>query len=360
MKLARNQKGYILPLTIIIVFAMTFLVTRLVTRAYANVQVNRRVIEREKAKELALGGLTIVQAQLTYKPEQQKKTAPQSEPTTEKKETFVEKLLQIINRWQTVTLTEKAYGFDGTVQLYVSCEEGKLPLNALWDFKNKKFIKKDSLDVRKLIENVMLKRAGAKSGEKQLVEELEKFLKKQKEPLEDLSQLFENEYFKGLASTFYLQPETASQEDKVKNAGLALSDIFTVAHDSLNLQPLFLSSGLHTLFDFKQLPVDDKQRKEITKTLAQKLSKAVKSPEEIKVEWKTEWDSMLAKIYGKSYDKVLSELKTVFSTSVGATQISVLSYGTVGSVTQKVYAILQRVVLPDKRVTYVIKKLYWL
>lgn len=366
----KKKSGFILPLTVMLVFAMTFLVTRLVTRAYANVRVNRSTIEREQAKELALGGVALMQAQLAHglksqkNADQQKKTGQKTGDDKEK-ESFVKKFLQIINRWQSFTLTEKNDGIDGTLKLYVACEDGKIPLNALWDFKNKKFVKQGTVDIRKLLEDMVLKQTGAKTGERQLVQELEKVLKQQKEPLEDVSQLFANDYFKGLANSFFVQAPTDKKADKKsdKQTGLALHDIFTVAHDRLKLQPIFLSAGLQKLFDFKGLPSDEQQRNETVKTLADALPKSLGSLEEsseaVKINWENDWNRLLSKVYGKSYDKVDPALKVLFDSAVGATTISVLSYGTVGSVTQKVLAVLQQVV-SDQPVAYVVRKLYWL
>ena len=106
-----------------------------------------------------------------------------------------------INTWQTFTLKYDIDGIDAEIHIYISCEEGKIPLNALWNFKNKKFIAPEKIDVKKLLQNIYFTSAGKKQEEK-LISELESVLKNFDKPLEDLTDLFAHAYFKGLASTF--------------------------------------------------------------------------------------------------------------------------------------------------------------
>lgn len=317
-----------------IVLGMTFLVTRLLNRALASSRVNQMFIEREKAKELALSGIAIGQALLVHE--------------EKKQQDFFQELFLNLNRWQTFDLDEKVDGVDGQIKIYMSCEDGKLPLNVLWEFEKQQFFTDKNIDVRKLLDGVILQTTGKKQKDKKIVDELERFLKKRDMPLEALSEFLVDDYFKGTARTMFLEP---SQKDG-KTVPLVLSDIFTLINFERKIQPLFLSAGTLEIFGLKQWPEDVKKRKEIIKPLASKLKNSI--------EWQKEWDGMLGKLYGKAYNKLPSSFAQLFDSTIGATTISVLSYGKIGTVTQKVYAIIERVVSTDKCVTYAVRKLYWI
>jgi hypothetical protein len=98
-----------------------------------------------------------------------------------------------------------------------------------------------------------------------------------------------------------------------------------------------------TILRFKRQPV-----KNVTEFI-KKLSD--------QIDWQQEWDKILGPIYGKEYKAVPDQLKPLLSSQFEPTIFSVVSYATVGEVTQKMYAILQK----DRTANhYIIKKLYWI
>lgn len=332
-----RKSGFILPLTIIIVFAISTLMIRLLTRATALAPVQRMVFDREQAKQIALMGVTLVQAQLTgpFKSEKDKQT-------------WYKEFFKNLNQWQTFTLKQKADGIDATIQLYMSCEQGKIPLNALWDFKEKKWIAVDKLDVKKLLANLILSRSG---NQEKVLEPLEAALKKFDKPVEDLTALFVHDYFKGLAPEFYPLPASAEQGGEKPKKELNFADVFTVGTSELTLQPPFLSAGVQAAFDLKKVS-EEKKIEDAMKKVIEGLKDSL--------EWKTAWDQLMFPLYGKKYESLPQPLTKLFSSTVGASEISVVSYGKVGNVTQKLLVLLNQNLESDGRVTYAIKKLYWL
>lgn len=339
------SSGYILPLAMIIIFSISAVIVRLMVRSTAMIPVRKMVLEREQAKQLALMGVTIVQAQLTGKIK-----------TEKEKQKFYKQMLLNLNRWQTFALQEEVDGIDGQIQIYMSCEDGKIPLNALWDFEKKKFVPSDKIDVKKLLAHVGFGQRGSKKQDRFLVDELERVLKNYEHPLEDVTQLFDDTYFKGLASQWLPSPprkkEDQSGGTSTSKVEPLLSDFFTVERSDATVQPLFFSASVKEVFELNQAPSDDKKYEEDVQKIISSLKDSL--------DWKTQWNTLLSKPYGQQYEKLLPAFSKLFNTAVGASVISVVCYGNVGAVTQKVLAILSQNIEQDGRVMYNIRKLYWL
>jgi hypothetical protein len=335
--------GYILPLSMIIIFSISAVIVRLLVRSTAMAPVKKMVLEREQAKQLALMGVTIAQAQLIAPMKKEKE-----------KQEFYKNLLLKSNRWQTFALQEELDGIDGKIQIYISCEDGKIPLNALWDFEKKKFVGVEKIDVKNLLSHVGFMQRGSKKQERALVEELERVLKKYEHPLEDITQLFDDPYFKGLASQWLPKPPVLKKDEQVSAVKVEplLSDFFTVERADATLQPLFLSPSVKHVFELSQVSADEQKYEEDVKKIVGSLKDSVN--------WQNQWNELLSKPYGQKYEKLLPAFTKLFNTAVGASVISVVCYGNVGAVTQKVLAILSQNNEQDGRVAYGIRKLYWL
>lgn len=338
----KTTSGYILPLAMIIIFSISAVIVRLLVRSTALIPVRKMVLEREQAKQLALMGVTLVQAQLNVPVK-----------TEKEKQAFYTTLLMHVNRWQTFALHEEADGIDGQIHIYMSSEDGKIPLNALWDFEKKKFVAQDKVDVKKLLGTVTLGSRGSKKDERAIIDELERALKKHEHQLEDITQLFDEAYFKGLAVRWLPSPphkkETQESEAKVE---ILLSDVFTVERGDATVQPIMLSASVKKIFEMTQAPADEKKYEEDVKKIVSGIKDSMN--------WQTQWNDLLAKPYGQKYEKLLPSFSKLFTTAVGASVISVVCYGNVGTVTQKVLAILSQNNDQDGRVMYTIRKLYWL
>jgi hypothetical protein len=82
-----------------------------------------------------------------------------------------------------------------------------------------------------------------------------------------------------------------------------------------------------------------------------------------RVNWQQDWKAILLPVYGKELRTLPKNIDSVLSTNFAPRYFSVLVHGTVGEVTQNIYAILER----NKQqqgdsIEYdvAIKKLYWL
>ena len=85
------------------------------------------------------------------------------------------------------------------------------------------------------------------------------------------------------------------------------------------------------------------------------LLKGIKS---IEGDVKRAWEKVLQKLYGKELKAVPNDFSALFAQKFEARTFGVLSYGRVGSITQKIFAIIGRE--KDALAPYTIKRLYWL
>src|SRR5207302_419514 len=63
-----------------------------------------------------------------------------------------ENIIRMCNVWQQFLLTQEADGVDGTCEIYITCEHGKININELYDFEEKKYITHKDIDGKKIIE----------------------------------------------------------------------------------------------------------------------------------------------------------------------------------------------------------------
>jgi hypothetical protein len=93
------------------------------------------------------------------------------------------------------------------------------------------------------------------------------------------------------------------------------------------------------------------------------------NPEELKKRFKTniaiakDWNPSLQPLYGIEFGRLPKGIDAVFETTFDPQLFSVVSYGIVGNVTLRAYAILERVRRVVKQKTWYdikIKKFYWI
>ena len=58
--------------------------------------------------------------------------------------------------------------------------------------------------------------------------------------------------------------------------------------------------------------------------------------------WSADWDASLKQVYGKEFSTLPKGSEVALAGQFGAQTFSVLSYGTVGAVSQQLYVIVQR------------------
>jgi len=344
-----NKQGYILILTLMILTIAAMLVTQLYRRGIVFVHFDSLMIKREKAKSLALSGVELAIDQLTV--EKKKKDTPPENEEGKKKEDesqiLFKRIFSHLNLWQTFDLKEKVDGIDGQIQLCLMCEEGKIPLNQWFNFEKgefasdeiKSFMKQVFAALRKFVKN------------KELFGIFEKFLKQRQDKLNDATELLKNKEFQALFKqyVFYEPPEKNMKKDK---RPVFLMDIFSVWSSSDSLSALLFSDSLSGLLNLNRADVlTTKKRDEVGKKIVKDLKKN-QSLEEL-------WKSNLKSLYGKDFKNLPKERDTVFTSEFNPQTFSVLSYGIVGGITQRVFAILQKQ-SDDEQQQWIVRRMYWI
>ena len=349
MNKAHNQSGYIMVLALMVIGISIILVTQLFNRASVHRSFVATMTKREQAKELALSGIAIAQSQLYVEPP--KKVSGAKPEQQQKAEPYTKRLLQQIlpnlNRWQTFNLQRNVEGIKGKIDLYISCEEGKLNINHMYDFAKKKFKGEGQLkaDFKKMLMQLFgrLPEQGP-----ELFKALTSLLASRGYPFNDVTQFLSNStWAKLFAQDVFAKKETAKTKQQ-----LYLTDLFTVFTAATTIDPWLFSHSVATLLGLPSaMSADYTQRKE-------KIMNALKNYKESAM-WQTDWDKAVGLIYGKNFNSLPKAIHSMMSRRVEPTTFSVISRAQVGSVSQSIFAILaQR--KQDAQTIYEIERVYWI
>ncbi|MBY0110283.1 MAG: hypothetical protein K2X90_04185 [Candidatus Babeliaceae bacterium] len=330
-----NKQGFVLVMALFIISLGSVLVTSLLQPAIAFNHLHRALVKQQHARMLALNGLEIARAQLSNPLEIDKKTIDQN---------IVPFLYTDIK--QIFTLKHESDGIDGTIMLYISCEEGKINLNKSYDFQEKKFIKLDKEHDAQSLLALINTIAQQKFSFENFSQKMGQFFQERTQPLEDITE----------ATMSKLSNDIFYALDSQDTDYVAFTDLFTLAGSEFKIQPLYISSSWARAMGLDKQNLDKKQRMEIVKKI-----QALKAP----INWATAWKELLAALFKKEYTVLPDSIKKILASKIEVTAFNVISYGTVDDgagmpVTQKVCAYLEKSMNQQKATVYTIKRLYWL
>ncbi len=332
----RNSSASVVLYTLMILAAIVFLTQQLMRGVFVGSHFVKSMIDRERAEMLALGGINIAIAQLTFDEEEakakQKKAAEANKIQSEedKKDPLIQHLQQVlpyVNRWRDFKLTEKADGIDGLIRVCITCESGKININQAFDFAKMEF-KKPYEELLKGLEV----RGKMPMGE--MLTRLTELFKKRKRKLDDISELLEIQGLRTL-DIFYRPPSKAAKGKKSQpNTELALQDIFTTWSPDDKIDLLWMSDALCAIFGLRRPIADDPEvRKDRYKLFFENFKK------DMAQDWDANW-KVLEHIYDQK-PKILQSFKEIFTKVFGPKVFSVLSCGKVGPVEQYVLAVIR-------------------
>jgi hypothetical protein len=365
MKIKKQSTGYIMIFTLMLIALLTALVSYLANRSTPYLSFINIVVQREKAKLLGLGGIQMAMSQLaSAESEKGKATVPKEEEKEKEKleeqdKRLLQAILPTINRWQTVVLDEEKDGIEGKISFAITCEEGKIDINQIYDFESKKFIGEGELDgdYKKIIQE-FLALVEKKIGGQKLFDALATFLKNHDYKLNDVTELLTIKAFEVFKNNiFYIPPQLKQEQpERQQKATVYLTDIFTVWSGSKTIEPWLLSDSMCGLLNLEQAQAGDvEKRKDAVKKWLTVFKQTTK--------WDEDWDKMLEPVYRKNFNSIPKFIKPVLSTKFGPTIFSVLSYGKVGEVTQRFLAIIEKEKPSQQQngsAVVTLKKLYWL
>jgi hypothetical protein len=358
----KQNAGFILIFSLLMLATITAIVTYVYVRGSVYVPMIRTMIDREKAKMVALGGVQVAMAQLVrpYKEEEIKKEGKPvaGEQGLKEEKFFLTNFLPTMNRWQEYELKEEMDGIDSQLRICLMSEEGKININQIYDYEKKQFRGKGQQtgDWEKILQD-LFKQVERIQGGKDLLKALETFLKKREYTVHDVTELLHIKEFEIFRSQQrYAPPEPKKSENKDQKERVYLTDIFTVDSGKRTVNPFFFSDSLSALLSLPRAGYGD--NKERVARIQEGLQK-LKQP----IVWKNDWSSLLKPIYQKELQSLPKDIESVFDTSTTPRIFSVISQARVASTMQQLFVILERTKKMSKgKASYVvnIKKLYWL
>ena len=354
-----HKQGYILLLTLLMISASVMVVTYMYNRSSTYLPFMQTMVSREKAKLITLSGLQVALAQLSKSTpqkneEDQKKGEQQKSSVDQEDIRLLTEILPALNRWQEFSLKEESDGITAELKICLMSEDGKFNINEIYDFKKKAFI---GGDLGKNIIQGMFKRIEQEMGGKDLFNAFEKFLKERKYKLIDVTELLSLEEFALFKRYQFYEPPTPENSANNTKRPFYLTDIFTVHTKKSTLQPWLFSDSVSGLLSLKRAqPNEVQQRKQM-------VPEWLKSFKHTTL-WMIDWNNQMQPLYERELQSLPKGIESVLFEKIFDPAIfSVLVYGTVESVTQRIFAIVERV----KRVQTAgagydvkIKKIYWL
>ena len=367
----QKKRGYIMIFTLLVIAASMVVVSYVLHRGQLHTPFVNMVISREKAKLIALGGVQIAIAQLSKTPEKeeekkqpaptQEKSAPAQGTDTDKEAKYLlQRLLPIINRWQQFDLVEKYDGIDAQLSLCLMCEDGKININRVYNFKKEMFRGNKETGWKAVMQEL------CKSIEKvtkltDLFPAFEKTFKERRSKYNDATELITKKEFNYFKDFLFFEPpsfdklRTNGTEKKEKQT-IYLTDIFTIWTNSGKIEPWLFSHSLILLFGLASAEQDDsKKRTEQVEGWLKNFKK--------KANWEQDWKTTLQPMYGKELRTLPKHIDSMLSTTFDPRFFSVRVHAHVGEVTQRLYAILERTKRSQgNEIVYdvIIRKLYWL
>jgi hypothetical protein len=358
----KAESGYILILTTFIVATSILLISFVVSRVATYRQLTKISAEKESARLIARSGIDIAMSQLmifAQKQEQQqakKQDAKKPDQTKQDQSKETEEgdekskadfVLKTLNKWQSFDLTEKHESMDATCEIYITSEQGKININNLYDFGQKQFKVLGTTDGKKVLEFIAdrLKPTFESQGKKiDLLHLIEQALREHGGPLDDISQILTPQDSEILQERLF---PSKDQKDRI-----TLFDIFTTAKTQ-GLHPLAVTPSTKLLIGLKT-PGKDAKEKPSNGQIDNILNKQIR-------DWKREWEPTLAALYGTNYASIPEPIKSLFANKFETNLFFVVSYGKVGSITEKVAALIEKNQTgTTKEKPFIIRKLYWL
>ncbi len=336
----KKSRASILIFTLLILSVITILTEQLVRMVLVNYSFTSSQVKKEQARSIAIGAVNLAISQLLDKEniegKDRKEESTAQESTAQESDTqemdfklYLKRVLPNINRMQKFKLVESLDGIDGEVGFCITCENGKININKIFDFEKNEF--KD--EYKKILAGLEIK-GKLKAGE--ILKRLTEFLKERKRPLDDVSQLSR---IKGLENLdlLYSPPLLSEGKNKLKpNNNIYLQDLFTIWTNSELVEFLFLSNSMLRIFGLRQPLANDsvvleKQFEKMIKGIQKNYSDNLNN----------NWADYVS-IFGKN-NKELERIKPILSKEFGAKVFSVLSYGKVDDVKEKLLVILKEV-----------------
>lgn len=343
-----KQDGFVMVVVLVLMLFFAVVAQRFSRQLLVNTAFTKVCANKEQARLLALSGIGISLAQIF---KTQVKQEEQDQDGGQIKRLY-KTILPKHHLWQTYELDKKHDGINGTIRFAVSCEDGKINLNDVYD--GQKQTIKDKY--KPLLEPFVISKTSEEQEEQSLISFLEEFFQqKNGQQVEDPSQLELSENFK----VFY-NPPMPKQEgtNSTKDLRAPVCDLFTVFGSTQGINPLLLSSTMRQALGFSNPSyTDEETKKEALEQVYSKISKSLAQ------EWKANFKSIESWFAKKDSDEKdesevlyikssnldekerkngLEKIENLLSKEIEPKFFTVLSCGEFKRVKQTVLAIVER------------------
>lgn len=359
----KNRDGFVMPIAFFLASAIAIVAMVLYTLASTYAPLLQTMIKREKARMIALGGIEIARAQLAQafiekKEDQKNERAAKEEvnkqsPQDKQAMKFLSYFLPLLNQWQKYSLVFEDNKAVGSISLCITSEEGKIDLNAIYDFKKHDFKGHGTSSWRPIVQALCEKLQIAVGGEN-LFTALDRFLKRRRYPLNDITELLSEKEFKAFGNRIFLEP---SPDEKRQ---FFLTDLFTVHSGKATIDPWLFSGSIITVLGF---PKSENKEKESIQARLKGFRTFAR--------WPQDWAIRMTPRYAVQLQSLPKGVEFVLSMFFDPRHFLIISYGTYAQVTQKLAAVLERRPLKqepsqqesseaDVAHDIVVKRVYWL
>lgn len=345
------KKGYVLPLAVMIIAIMVTLTTRLFDRSRVQIAYGKYVVDRVQASEMALNGIVIAQRLIaqSYEPPKDEKASANSD------QQIYSQLLPLLGTWKKYTINEHRGSVAGSVNICITCEDGKINLNKLFDWEKKQWrsIPDNKTGYEPLIQKIGGQIAQFAHLKKSLFSNLTDFFKKRGYPLNDITDILSQSDIGNWSEYIFFEPLDISNKKTDPNRPIYLNDIFTVWTSHTGANPWVLSDGMRALIGAHRIDAH-----KFDTAAIKKVSKNFKKT----ITLKTDWDNTVKPLYGISYGPKIASMAPFIDSDYSISAFCVLSYATVGRCTQRLCAIITRTASSNSsdEPQWAIARIYWL
>lgn len=324
-----TKPGFILIFCLMMIMFTSFMAIYLADKGATFLPYAQMAIESKQAQVLVQSGIQLGLSQLAAPKVNKKETkegAQKKAPSAQ--DNAIDQLMVILpalNNWQTVELHEDRDGVDGTIQWCIMCEQGKIDLNAWYDFDKHQFVQPKEAEAmfKELFEKIQ-----QITGGKDMFAAFTRFMKEREYRLNDATELLTIPGFAVFKNALFYEPPREGSGKKQ----FCLTDIFTVWTGSRSINPWLLSDSLLAILAIAQGQNVADRKKKVAEWL---------KPFKLKVQWQTEWDKIIKPLYKKEYAGIPKSLQSLLGSTYEAQVFSILATATVGRVTERVLAVVE-------------------
>lgn len=315
------KPGYILMLTLAIIALCMFISSYVFNRAFVFDRLSRTMIDREKSRALAYGGIQLGMSQIAASDvqDQEAKGASADAKKPSDAQLLLKTILPIFQKSQKYQLKQSIEGIDAQITLMLGSEEGKVNINRLYDFNAHKFLGEGQPNSDMKLFFKELFGLISQKLKVELFDDFEKFLKERRYPLNDVTELLAIKSFEVFKGSIFFNEGSGNK--------IFLTDIFTVNSSKKEIDPWLLSHSLRVLLELN-LNVNPED-----------LIKNFKE----QADWKNDWNKIFAGAYGREFASLPKSFAALLSPQFNPKVFTVLSQATVGKIPVITLAMLERI-----------------